>query len=408
MSRKIEKPDNFSNPSIVARIFISLQPMRILIAPAPYKECLDARTVAEIIEFGITQVLPDVQIQKLPLCDGGTGIVERFIEAKGGNKVRCRVHDSLMNEIESYFGLLNDGSAVIESAKAAGLALVPRDKRNPLVTSTYGVGDLIREAIKHGCRNILVGCGDSATNDGGVGMAKSLGFRFYDSFGEEIGEGGGELYKLARIDSTGLSVDLKNVQITVACNLTSILCGESGTTRRYAKQKGATPEMIEHLSKCMEHYADILGEYVGWDIRYMPGTGAAGGLGAGLLAYTGAKLRYSMELVCEALNVESYLKETELVITGEGMVDASSATGKAACAICLLAKKYNLPTVAIVGSIGDDADIVYFHGMDMIECCMKQPTSITEALEIDSAKIRLLDATIRVARSIKRYPMISA
>jgi glycerate kinase len=307
-----------------------------------------------------------------------------------------------MNEIESYFGLLNDGSAVVESARAVGLALIPRDKRNPLVTSTYGVGDLIIEAMKYGCRNILVGCGDSGTNDGGVGMAKALGFRFYDSRGEELGEGGGALCKLSRIDPTSVSVNLSNVQITVACNITSILCGESGTTRRYAKQKGATPEMIEHLSKCMEHYADILAEYLGWDIRYMPGTGAAGGLGAGLFVFTGAKLKYSMELVCEALKAESYLKETDLVITGEGMVDVSSAMGKATCAIGLLAKKYNLPTVAIVGSIGDDADIVYFHGIDMLECCMKQPISIIDALETESAKVRLLDATIRIARSIKR------
>lgn len=379
--------------------------MKILIAPAPYKESLDARTVADIIELGITQVLPEVQITKLPLCDGGTGIVERFIEAKGGYKVSCKVHDPLMNITESYFGILEDGSAVIESAKAVGLTLVPRDKRNPVHTTTYGVGDLIKEVISKGCHKIIIGCGDSATNDGGVGMAQSLGFRFYDQAGQEIKQGGGELSKLSYIDSSAVNIDIQSLEVTVACNITSILCGETGTTKRYARQKGATSEQIEYLDKCMENYANVLTAFQGWDIRYMPGTGAAGGLGAGLFTFVGAQLRYSMDLVCDALNVKSFLQNTDLVITGEGMIDSSSATGKVACFIGLLAKTYNKPTVAIVGSIGDDADIVYFHGIDMVESCIKAPVSITEALEYESARVRLLDATIRLGRSIKRNPI---
>lgn len=376
--------------------------LRILVAPAPYKECLDAVAVANAIEVGIRRVDADAKVTKLPVCDGGTGIVDRFIEAKGGQRIRCQIHGPMMNFIESDFGILSDGTAVIESAKAAGLALVPSDARNPLLTSTYGVGDLIKKAYRIGCRNFIVGCGDSATNDGGVGMAQSLGVRFYDDRGELLGQGGGELKRLARIETSELSINAREMRVMVACNLTSILCGPGGTSRRYAAQKGASPASIEVLNAAMDRYADALALHLGWDLRYLPGTGGSGGLGAGLLAFLSAELHFSMNLVCRVLSVEDFLQQTDILITGEGMVDTTSATGKAPCALGLLAKKYGVPTVSIVGSIGDDSDIVYFHGLDMVESILRRPMSMVEALTPKVATALIADAASRVMRFLNR------
>lgn len=375
--------------------------MRMLIAPAPFKECLDARTVAETIASGLESVSAKWEFDILPLCDGGTGLVDRLIDARGGERISCQVRDPLMNSIESYYGILSDGTAVIESAAAAGLALVPRAQRSPLVTTTYGVGELLKASINRGCSRIIVGCGDSATNDAGVGMAEALGYRFYDQSGQQVARGGQALEQIAIIDADGVDRRLSNVDIVVACNITSILGGPEGTSRRYARQKGASDVEIESLAMSVECYADLLAKFLGWDMRLMPGTGAAGGLGSGLLAFAGARLTYSMTLVCEALDLDSHISKADMLITGEGMLDAGSVA-KAPCAAALLAKKHDLPTLAIVGSTGDGIDIVYFHGIDAVEVCVQTPMSPELAVEPVGAKKRLFEAAVRAGRHLKR------
>lgn len=380
----------------------AVEAMRVLVAPGPYKECLPAEKVAEYIARGIERVLPTAHLTKLPLSDGGTGLTKRLTDATGGKIIPYRVTGPIGQPVDAFYGVLGDGrTAVIESAAAAGLSLVPPKQRKPLWTTTYGVGELIYAAIQKGYTRIIVGCGDSATTDGGIGMAQALGIRFYDRDDEGVPGGGGHLADIRQIDFSGLKVSLSDLEIITACNFSSILCGPEGTANVYARQKGASNTEVLLLNRGLENYAAILKRACGVDVQFMPGAGGAGGLAAGLHALLGATLRPSFDVVAEFVHLDSYLELTELIITGEGTIDARTATGKLPCALARRAKKYNIPVVAIVGTIADDADVVYEHGIDVVESIITKTLTLEQA--IAHAPELITAAATRVMHSIQCF-----
>lgn len=371
---------------------------RILIAPGPYKECLSSFAVARAMERGVKEILPTAVSIIRPLCDGGSGIAEVLTEATAGRLARVQVDGPIGQRVEAEYGLLGDGrTAVVESAKAAGLALVPRDRRNPLRTSSFGVGQLLAHAASSGAKEIIVGCGDSGTNDCGMGCAAALGVRFFDADSKPILYPRGEdLRRVARIDPAGARERLAGSRISVACNLTSILSGPEGTSRIYGPQKGATKEDVEILQSGVDHFVKVVLSGCGIDLSYVPGAGGAGGLAASLYAFCGARLLYSIDVVDRYLNLDQHLASVDLVLTGEGRIDDRTATGKVPCGIALKAKRYNLPVVAVVGSIADDHEDIFYNGIDAVESIAEGPQDL-EYL-VAHAEMLIQRAATRVMR----------
>jgi glycerate kinase len=371
----------------------------IFIAPGPYKECLSSFEVAEAMKAGVEEVITNATVLVRPLSDGGSGIAKVLTEVTRGDFINTKVKDPLGRSINSYFGLLGDKeTAIVESALAAGLSLVPKDKRNPLLTSTFGVGELIAEAVKQGAKTIIVGCGDSATNDCGIGCATALGVKFFtdENLKPLDFPTGADLIKIKRIDYEDAAKKLSKINITVACNLTSILCGPEGTSRIYASQKGASPEQVEILDKGVKHFVDLVYNQQGLDLSFIPGAGGAGGLAASLYALFGSRLLYSIDVIDQYVNLDQYLSQASIVLTGEGRIDDRTATGKVACGVALKAKKYGLPVVAIVGSIASDHEDIFYNGIDAVECISEGPISLEESMI--NARQLIQRATMRVMR----------
>ena len=340
---------------------------KIIIAPDSFKGSLTALEVAEAIEDGIKEALPSAETVKLPMADGGEGTVECLVNATGGKILKKTVIGPLGEPVEASYGILGDGTtAVIEMAEASGLTLVPQDKRNPMITTTYGTGELIKAALCNGCNKIIIGIGGSATNDGGVGMAQALGVKFLDKDGREIGFGGGELKKIEKIDITGLDKRIKNTEILVASDVKNPLCGPNGASYVYGPQKGATPEMVKELDEGLAHLAEIIKRDLGKDIKDIPGAGAAGGLGAGLIAFLDAKIKPGIELIMEALRFEEKVKDATLVITGEGKIDRQTVYGKVPVGVAKVSKKYNIPVLAIGAVVEEDPDFFKPYGIDYV------------------------------------------
>lgn len=355
--------------------------MKIVIAPDSFKECLSAREVAEHLARGVRDAAPNARIACVPMADGGEGTVEALVDATGGRYVTVSVAAPLANRIRARFGLLGGTrTAVIEMAAASGLPLVPLARRNPLVTTTRGTGDLIRAALDRGAKKILVGIGGSATNDGGAGMATALGARLLDAKGRAIPPGGGGLAKLARIDLSELDPRIRGIRIEVACDVTNPLCGRSGASAVYGPQKGATPAMVRTLDRNLARLARIVRRDLGVDVAKLPGSGAAGGLGAGLVAFLGAKLRPGVAMVVDAVDLRRTLKGADLVITGEGRMDRQSAFGKTPVGVARAAKESGIPVVAICGSIGEGADAVLAQGIDAYVSILSAPMTLSEAM----------------------------
>jgi len=349
---------------------------RIGIAPNAFKGTLSAREAAGCIERGLKKALPGISTIKVPMADGGEGTAKAIVEATGGRWVRCSVRDPLGRAIKAAFGLTGDGqSAVIEMAAASGLALLQPQERNPLHTSTSGTGDLIRAALDRGVRRILVGIGGSATNDGGVGMARALGARFLDRRGRELSEGGGSLGRLARIDLSGLDPRLKAVKVDVACDVDNPLLGPRGAARVYGPQKGATPLMVKKLDAGLKRLAAIIRKDLGTDVARLPGAGAAGGLGAGLVAFLKGRMQPGVEIVIEVVELERKLAGCDLVITGEGRLDGQTVFGKAPAGVARVARKLGLPVIAICGSLGADAGKVRAIGIEACFSALEDPVS---------------------------------
>lgn len=375
--------------------------MKIVIAPDSFKENLTSLEVASEIETGLRRVWPDAECIKVPMGDGGEGTVQALVDATGGTIVETDVFAPLGNKVTAKYGLLGGGrTAVIEMAEASGLPLVPKTQRNPLLASTFGTGQLIADAIHRRAEEIIIGLGGSATNDGGAGMAQALGIRFLDAEGAPITSflGGGDLGRIATIDTRWVNPALCRTKISVACDVTNPLVGEKGASRVYGPQKGATPDMVAALDANLTHFAKIVERDLGIEIATRPGAGAAGGMGGALVAFTAATLKRGIELVVEATGLEKHMEGAQLAITGEGRVDFQTAFGKTPSGVAAAAKKHGVPVVAIGGGLSDDAGGVFQHGIDGLESAT--PNAMELEVAIRKSRQYLQDAGERVARLI--------
>ena len=379
--------------------------MKIVIAPDSFKESLSALEVAKAIESGFREIFPQAEYVKLPVADGGEGTVEAMVAATGGRVIKVNVTGPLGEPLEAFFGLSGDEKiAFIEMAAASGLESVPHDRRNPLRTTSYGTGELIKNALDHGVEHCIIGIGGSATNDGGAGMVQALGAKLLTAEGKEIGYGGGELKNLAKIDIGGLDKRIRQCRFEVACDVTNPLTGNEGATAIFGPQKGATPEMISQLDGYLKHYAEVIKQDLGIDVEHVPGAGAAGGMGAALYGFCNADLRQGIEIVTEALGLDALVKDATLVITGEGRIDSQSINGKVPIGVARVAKRYNKPVIAIGGSLTKDVGVVYSHGLDAVFSVLYSICSLEEALENAADNLRMsarnIAATIQLAQKL--------
>lgn len=339
--------------------------MKIAIAPDSFKGSMTALEAATCIENGMRRAISNASFRKIPMADGGEGTVSALVEATSGSFVKRSVKDPLGRTIRATFGLTGDGkTAIIEMAAASGLALLKPKERNPMKTSTYGTGQLIKAALKLGAKHILVGIGGSATNDCGVGMAMALGVRFFDKTGKKIGPGGAALKHIARVDMSKRVALPKGVRIEVACDVDNPLVGPTGAAQVYGPQKGATPAMVKALDKSLAALAAIITRDVSVDILDVPGSGAAGGLGGGLMAFVGGVLRPGIDIVIDSVALRRKIKGCDLVITGEGRMDHQTAFGKTPSGVARVAKEAGLPVIAICGCLGKDPQVVHTIGID--------------------------------------------
>jgi len=375
--------------------------MKIVIAPDSFKENLTSLEVASELETGLRRVWPDALYVKVPMADGGEGTVQSLVDATGGTIIKTEVTAPLGNRVVASYGLLGDGrTAVIEMAEASGLPLVPKDKRDPSLATTYGTGELIADAIARGVDEIILGIGGSATNDAGAGLAQALGVRFLNFGGAPINAriAGGDLGKVEALDLSALNPGLARVRISVACDVTNPLCGEKGASCVYGPQKGATPEMVKQLDRNLAHFAHVVKRSTGADVADRPGAGAGGGIAAGLMAFTNATLKRGVELVVEATRLEEHMRGADLAITGEGRVDFQTAFGKTPSGVAAAARKHGVPVVAIGGGLADDAAGVFAHGIDGLESAT--PNAMPLETAIKKSRQYLQDAAERVARLI--------
>ncbi len=372
---------------------------KIVIAPDSFKGSLSSTEAAQAMARGVQRVLPEAELVLLPLSDGGEGLVESLVTASGGELLEYEVTGPLGTPVTAQMGLMGGGrTAVIEMAQASGLVLVPEAERNPLVTTTFGTGELIAKALDLGCDHLIIGIGGSATNDGGMGMAQALGVRFLDGEGELLGSGGGELARLASIDLSRLDPRLEDVRIEVACDVNNPLTGPQGASHVYGPQKGATPEMVEFLDAALARYDRILQRDAGQDVGRVPGAGAAGGLGAGLMALLGGRLVSGIELVLSALDFETKAAGASLVLTGEGKFDAQSAYGKVPMGVARRSRALGVPVVVIAGTVLPSAEILHGEGVSAYFSIINRPMSLKEAME---GAVELLEN--QVAEVIRLY-----
>jgi len=372
--------------------------MRIVIATDSFKESLSAMDAAMAIKNGFSKVFPDAQYDLVPMADGGEGTVSAMVQATDGQLVTVQVKGPLGQPVDAQLGTLgNDQTAVIEMAAASGLPLVRPEHRNPMITTTYGTGELIKAAMDRGARKIIIGIGGSATVDGGAGAVMALGAKFLDEKGDPVALGGRGLKKIHHIALSGFDPRIAQTEILVASDVDNPLTGPKGAARVFGPQKGATPDMVELLDDSLKRYAGVIRDELGQDIEKTPGAGAAGGLGAALIAFCKAKLQSGSQLVAETVGLPSRLRNTTLCITGEGRIDGQSAHGKVCFRVAELAQKQNVPAIALVGSVGPDANqmippLCAFFPM------VNRPMSLNEA--IDQAEMLLGNLAEQVARTL--------
>lgn len=374
--------------------------MNIVIAPDSFKESLTALEVAVAIKTGFERIFPNAEYQLVPMADGGEGTVQSLADATQGSLQKIAVIAPLANTVEAFWGLSGDKqTAFIEMAAASGLHLVAPEQRNPLVTTSYGTGELIKAALDLGVKKIILGIGGSATNDGGVGMLQALGIRFLNAQQQEIGFGGEQLAFISQIDLSALDPRLAQVEIEVACDVNNPLCGEYGASAIFGPQKGATAAMVEQLDKALAHFAQVVKSQLGKEIALHAGAGAAGGMGAGLLLLPNVRLKSGVQIVIETTHLQDKISQADLVITGEGRMDAQSIAGKTPIGVARLAKELNKPVIAIVGSLREDYSVVYQHGIHAVFPIIRQLSSLDELLK--QGKENLISTAENVARVIK-------
>lgn len=376
--------------------------MKIAIAPDSFKGTLTALEAATCIERGLKNAMTDCETVKIPMADGGEGTVRAMVDASGGEIIPSDVRDPLGRKIKADFGMVGDGvTAVIEMASASGLPLLSQEERNPLKTTTFGTGELILNAVERGAKTIIVGIGGSATVDGGSGMARALGVRFMDEGGKELEGTGGALEHLKTIDVSGINPRIKDVEFLVACDVDNPLLGERGAARVYGPQKGATPEMVEILEGNLTNFSQIVKKDLGKAVADEPGAGAAGGLGAGLMAFLNAKLRSGVDIIIDIIKLRERIKGSDLVITGEGQLDYQTAFGKTPAGVARTASELGIPVIAIGGQIGEDISNIHSCGIKAYFSTMTR--SISENDIREKAGEMLTDCTEQVGRLINLF-----
>ena len=340
---------------------------KYVVAPDSFKESMTAKEVCNAMERGIKQANPAAEVIKVPMADGGEGTVDSLVDATNGQRVIVEVTGPLGNKISAYYGILGNGTtAVIEMAKASGLEIVEKKKRNPMITTTFGTGELIRDALDHNVKEIIIGLGGSSTNDGGSGMAQALGAKLLDQNNNQISFGGGNLNKLDKIDISDLDSRLQDVKIILASDVTNPLIGKDGASRVFGPQKGATPEMVEKLENNLQHYAKIIKRDLNKDVASVAGAGAAGGLGAGLMAFTTCEMSRGVDLAIEVTKLEEKIRDADYVFTGEGGTDFQTKFGKTPYGVAKLGKKYHKPVISLAGYLGEGIDSLYGEGFTAI------------------------------------------
>lgn len=385
--------------SAKSKLAKSARPIRVLLAPSGFKESLDVAEVIHAMAGGVASALPGAKILRAPMVDGGEGFTKVLVELTKGSLHPVTVTGPVGVPVEAFVGFLGMAkkrTAVIEMAAAAGLRLVPRDLRDPTLTTSYGVGELIRFALDLGAEKILVGCGDSGVNDAGAGMAQALGVRLLDADGAEIGAGGAALGGLVRVDVSGRDPRLEGVKIDVAVNWHNVLLGERGVARVFGPQKGATPAQVETLSRALETFAAVVRRDVGIEFDGMAGSGASGGLGAGLHALAGARLHPRWDIVMRYIDLDRRLARADLVITAEGSLDGQTPFGKAPAEIGRRAKLHRLPVIALAGTLGHGAAATLASGIDAYFSILTRPCSLDEAVADAGRLVR--DATEQAVR----------
>lgn len=359
------------------------RPFTVLVAPSGFKESLGAQEVAEHIAAGIKRVMPLARVIQAPMADGGEGFTQALVSATGGTMRKLRVTGPVGAPVDSFFGFLGgraSKTAVIEMAAAAGLRLVPRDQRNPMLTTSHGVGELIRVALNAGALRILLGCGDSGVNDGGAGMAQALGARLLDADGKALGHGGAELGRLARIDLSTLDPRLAHVKLDAAVNWHNVLLGERGVARVFGPQKGATPEQVLLLEAALTRYAEHIRAATDIDVSHIPGGGASGGLGAGFAALLGGQLHPRYDIVMQYLELDKLIAQADLVLTAEGSLDGQTPFGKIPAEVARRAKLHGLPVIALAGTIGKGVRVNFDHGIDAFASILSRPCTLEDAI----------------------------
>ena len=377
-----------------------LQAMKLLFASDSFKGTISSIESAQMLEKAAREIFgKDVACKSIPVADGGEGTTDAVIAARSGKKIHLTVHGPLMEKASAYYGDLGKGEAVMEMAVASGLPMVPAEKRNPLNTTTYGTGELLRDALDKGFTKISIAIGGSATNDGGIGCMKALGVRFLDSDGHELSGIGADLEKIADIDTSGLDERIAKTSFTVMCDVTNPLCGKDGATYTFGRQKGATAEIQDRLEKGMQNYRDIIIKKFGINPDEIAGSGAAGGLGAALLVFLKAKLKSGIETVLDLTDFDSQLDGVDFVVTGEGRTDWQSCFGKVVQGVGDRCKNKGVPALALVGSMGKDADKIFEHGICSMLPTVVDTISLEEALA--HAKEAYYDGALRLFRFIK-------
>ncbi|RHO73668.1 glycerate kinase [Parabacteroides sp. AF48-14] len=376
---------------------------KVVIAMDSFKGCLTTEEAGKAAEAGINAVFPNCETLLFPIADGGEGMLDVLLSITNGTYENLTVHGPLMEPVEGRYGLSGDGrTALIEMATVSGLPLVPREKRNPMLTTTYGTGELILDALRRGCRKFIVGIGGSATNDAGLGMLQALGFRFLDRDGNPLGTGGRVMSEVAAIDTSAVHPALKEAHFTIACDVENPFCGPDGAAYIFAPQKGADSDMVKELDAGMRSLAQVIRSVTGKEIADYPGAGAAGGMGGGFLAFLNAELKPGIRLMLEALNFEEKVKGADLVITGEGRVDGQTAMGKVPSGILKEAQKQNIPVIVIAGSV-EDTEKMNRAGFQGVFSITPGPISLEKAMEPEFAKANIRRTVSQVCSAIRPF-----
>ncbi len=375
--------------------------MKVVIAPQGFKGGISGLDAAKAIARGVVAAVPGAETVLAPVADGGDGTLNALVDATGGQVFTSTVTGPLSQPLEAEWGVMGDGhTAVIEMARASGLALIPPSHRNPKITTTSGTGEILKEALDKGFTTVIVGLGGSATNDGGVGMAAALGVKFLDTDGRQLPPGGAALARLARIDASDVHPKLRDIKVIAATDVTNPLCGPDGASAIFGPQKGATEAVVQDLDSALANYALVVSRDLGRDVGDRPGAGAAGGLGAGLMAFTNAELQPGIDMICQVLDFDSHLDGADLVITGEGQADRTTIFNKAPVGVARHARSQGVPTVLLAGSLGPGYSELYEHGIVSVVCIADRPMTFQQSLTRTSELLEsAAERTVRLVRA---------